>query len=507
MGFNTYNVAACTINQTWVRDQINAVDSDGFRAAGYSQFGLDCGCVFPDGIKPLSSLAISKGFTWGMYTDQGIWACDFAGPARPGSLNYERQDALQLAGWNTNYLKVDNCYIDGQNNAPKNPRSDFPSRFGAMQNALREVGIKGMLVSQWGVPYTNNPGLYDPSAWTPPLATSYRVSDGVAQGWQNIIRIYNKNIHVCNNDLTGPGRFADMNLMEVGNPGMTTAEQATHSAVWAMMKSPLIMSTRILGMDPAIKSILQNRGLIAINQYPSGKPVKLTQRFSLDNDQFAGPLQNGDRAVLLVDQSNTRRNLGLEFGSIGISRATVTNLWTGEVINNVNRYFTTVDAHGSAPLRLSNIVTASTAAPQLRYYEAEAVTRGGQANVQSCQGCSGGQKVGNVGGNADNVLTFTGINTSAASQDVRFDYINCDIGNLGGNQYSNVRGASISVNDGPGQSVLFPISGCDWTKDVQRSFLVRLYGFRTNAANTIKISQLSSVTQFAPDFDRIGVVA
>lgn len=41
-----------------------------------------------------------------MYTDQGKWACDFAGPVRVGSLGYERQDALQFAGWNTNYLKV-----------------------------------------------------------------------------------------------------------------------------------------------------------------------------------------------------------------------------------------------------------------------------------------------------------------------------------------------------------------------------------------------------------------
>lgn len=78
MGYNTYNAAACTINQTFVRDTINSFDSAGFRALGYTLFGLDCGWQgqqrqsngsidydhsgFPDGIKPLSSLAISKGF-------------------------------------------------------------------------------------------------------------------------------------------------------------------------------------------------------------------------------------------------------------------------------------------------------------------------------------------------------------------------------------------------------------------------------------------------------------
>lgn len=40
-----------------------------------------------------------------MYTDQGVNACD-TGVDRPGSLGYETQDALQLAGWNVAYMKV-----------------------------------------------------------------------------------------------------------------------------------------------------------------------------------------------------------------------------------------------------------------------------------------------------------------------------------------------------------------------------------------------------------------
>ncbi|KAF7192151.1 putative alpha-galactosidase D [Pseudocercospora fuligena] len=548
MAFNTYNVAACTINQTWVRDTINNFVNMGFASVGYKQFGLDCGWqgkqrqsngsidydrdVFPDGIKPLSDLAISKGLLWGMYTDQGKFACDTIGPQRVGSVGFEREDALQLAGWNTAYLKVDNCYIDGpNNNAPKNPRDDFKSRFGAMQNALSAVGIKGMLVCQWGVPYTNSSGLlYGPSEWTPPLATSYRMSDDIARGWGNIMRIYNQNIHIAQNDLTGPGRFADMDLLEVGNPGMTSAEQATHFAAWAFMKSPLIISTRLpvralrrsepgnsfislpaltfeQEMTNEVKAILQNTRIIAINQDSLGKPVKLARRFSLDNDQFQGPLANGDIAILLVDQSNAQRSLGVEFPDYGISSATVTNLWTGETISNTNRYFTTVQAHGSVPLRLSNIVRSNVPAPTLRYYEAEAAQVAGNANVQSCSGCSGGQKVGYIGNGASNTLTFNNVITSQATQDVRFDYIDCEIGYLYDGGYGNVRGASISVNGGAAQSVVFPLSGYEWSKDVYKSFLVRLSGFRTSGSNTITISGLSSVSPYAPDIDRIGVIA
>jgi alpha-galactosidase len=42
-----------------------------------------------------------------MYTNQGVYSCDTETPAiRQGSLGHEREDALQLAGWNVAYMKV-----------------------------------------------------------------------------------------------------------------------------------------------------------------------------------------------------------------------------------------------------------------------------------------------------------------------------------------------------------------------------------------------------------------
>ncbi|SMR42229.1 unnamed protein product [Zymoseptoria tritici ST99CH_1E4] len=520
MGFNTYNAAGCTINQTIIQSYINAFSSQGFKAAGYNIFGIDCGWQgiqrqsngsitydargFPGGIAPLSKSAISKGFQWGMYTDQGVNACD-TGVTRPGSLNYENQDALQFAGWNTAYMKVDNCYITADQNAPKDARDDFPKRFGAMQNALAKVNIKGMLTCQWGVPYSSSSGLQGPAEWTPPISTSFRVSDDIAQGWNNVVRIYNQAINVNARGLTGPGRFSDMDLLEVGNQGMTADEQASHFAIWAMFKSPLMVSTDLLRLSDASRAVLQNKGLIAINQDSLGKPVVLIQRYTNENDQFAGPLANGDVAVLLLDTSNAKRNLGIEFAALNISSATVTNLWTGAVVQNVNRYFTDVNARGSIPLRLSNVVKSNPTAPTLRYIEAESATFAGNAVVASCSGCSGGKKAGGIGNGNGNTLTFTGITTSQSSMDVRFDYINSEIGYLGGSGL-NIRGASVSVNGGTPVPVSFPLTGYNWDKDVQRHYLVRLYGFRTSGTNTITISGLSSVSQYAPDIDRIGIV-
>ena len=405
-------------------------------------------------------------------------------------------------------LQVDNCYIDGSdNNAPKDPRTDFPTRFQNMSTNLQNVGIKGMLVCQWGVPYQSSTGLQGPAEWTPPLSNSFRVSDDIAQGWANVMRITNQNINVNLRGLSGPGKWADMDLLEVGNPGMTADEQASHFAIWAMFKSALMVSTPVPSMSDATKNILLNADLIAINQDSAGQPVKLIQRFSNDRDVYAGSLANGDRAVLLLDQTNTVRTLSIDFASLGIKSATVKNLWTGRTTTGQTSYSAQVNAHGSLPLRLSNIVSQTIATPNLTWIEAESGTVAGGANVQSCSGCSNGNKVGFIGTDGG-TLTLSGIKTSQATQDVRFDYLDCEIGYLS-DQGPNARGASISVNGGAAQSVIFPLSGYNWDKDVLKNYLVRLSGFSTTGTNTIKISGLSGTggTRYAPDFDRVGVVA
>lgn len=291
---------------------------------------------------------------------------------------------------------------------------------------------------------------------------------------------------------------------------MSAAEQASHFAIWSMFKSALMISTAIPTMSDATAKILQNKDLIAINQDSLGEPVKLIQRFTNDRDIYAGKLANGDRAVLLLDQSNTNRNLAVNFSSLGIESASVKNLWTGRTTANAKSYSAQVSPHGSLPLRLSNIKTPTTTAPKLTYYEAESGTLSGGANKQSCSGCPSGTKVGYIGNNGGS-LTLSNIRTSQAVQDVRFDYIDCEIGYLynpnGESNGPNVRGASISVNGGPAQSVLFPLTGYNWDQDVTKGFLVRLSGFDTKGANTIRISGLSGSTTYAPDFDRVGVVA
>lgn len=123
LGYNSYNDVACSPNETLIHSTIQSMSDKGFLGLGYNFFQIDCGWQgfnrlsngsitydsdrFPNGIAPLSELAIGLGFKWSMYTGQGVYSCDTSyDPHRPGSLGYETQDAAMFAAWNTQYVKV-----------------------------------------------------------------------------------------------------------------------------------------------------------------------------------------------------------------------------------------------------------------------------------------------------------------------------------------------------------------------------------------------------------------
>lgn len=399
----------------------------------------------------------------------------------------------------------DNCYIDGTDgsqSSPKDPRSDYPQRFGAMWSELQRVGIPGFLICQWGSPYATDQGLKGPASWTKGISTSFRISDDIAPGWNNVLRIYNQMLHIARSGAVGPGNIADMDLLEVGNAGMTLDEQATHFSMWAMLKSALMISTDITKISSASIGILQNKGLIEINQDSLVKPITLVQRWTWDRDLLAGDLSNGDKAVLLVNQVSVGRDIGFDLSQIGVAQADILNLWTGETQGGASSYSQHVEGHGSIALRLSNIRGADNQ-PQYNWHAAESGSFGSGARPLPCNGCSSPNKIGYLGGDSNGYLTLNDIYTSRDTQNVLFDYINCDVVYMNGG--FNERLASVSVNGGSAQIVSFPLSGYTWESDVWSSYPVELSGFRTDGSNSITVSGFEGVA--APDLVRVGIVA
>jgi alpha-galactosidase len=57
-----------------------------------------------------------------------------------------------------------------------------------------------------------------------------------------------------------------MDMLEVGNGGMTTEQYRTHYSVWAAFKSPLLLGNNVADMSKETFSIVSNPEVIAINQ-------------------------------------------------------------------------------------------------------------------------------------------------------------------------------------------------------------------------------------------------
>lgn len=527
LGYNTYNAYACSPNEQDAKNQIDALQNDGYLAAGYTMFQVDCGWqadstqrnssagnaiqqnlqAFPSGLQALGQYAIQRGFYYGLYSDAGYRACDTVEPSpQLGSLGYEDQDAAQFASWDVSYVKYDSCYASGTSsadNAPKNARTDFITRYSPMTNALRSRGIEGGLTCQWGVPYQDPSGnLEGPVSWTGNISTSFRISDDINDTWDSVVRIMNQAINLADKGLTGPGHHGDMDLLEVGNGGLSFAEQQSHFAFWAMSKSALVISTDLTQASSQTHDILTNSGLIDINQDDSGIPISLVERYTGDHDLYSGALSNGDLAVLLVNMQNNSESFTINFSDLNITSANLVDLYTGTTQTSVSSYTATIDGHAPIALRLSNIVQSDQQPPSVQWIDATSGTLAGNANVQDCNGCPNGQKVGDLGNGNGNTVTFTNLDISSETATILFDYINCEIAYLG--QGSNVRTASISVNGQSPVNVDFPISGYNWDSDILQDYRVQLSGFTPGNSNSIQIGNPSA---YAPDMSRIGIVA
>ncbi|KAG9020230.1 hypothetical protein FS842_007505 [Serendipita sp. 407] len=219
----------------------------------------------------------AMGLKIGIYSSAGTMTCG----RRFGSLGYEEIDAKTYKEWDIDYLKYDNCYNEGQ------AGYDLISydRYAKMSHALSNTGRPIVYaMCNWGEDGTWN--------WAPTIAHSWRISGDITDVYdgfddrcpcESAINCKLPGFHCSMMRIldfaaplvqkAGPGHWNDLDMLEVGNGGMTTAEYQTHFAMWAVIKSPLILGNDPMNMDAVTKAIITNKWLIDINQDLQGEPV------------------------------------------------------------------------------------------------------------------------------------------------------------------------------------------------------------------------------------------
>ena len=201
---------------------------------------------FPGGISNLTSQLSAKGFRFGIYSAASSVVCS----GRPGSLYNEALDAATFARWGVSYTKYDNCgeYALG-----------LP-RFNAFADAVNRTGTP-MIIS-------TEPFSIVPTPLHAGFAHLWRTGNDIDASYSTIIDRADLNAKWWS--LTGPGKWADPDMLQCGHSSLTDAECRSHFGLWAIAKAPLILGSNINSLTPSLLAIVGNAAVIAVNQDPLG---------------------------------------------------------------------------------------------------------------------------------------------------------------------------------------------------------------------------------------------
>jgi alpha-galactosidase len=368
MGWNSWNIYACNINENLVREVAKAMVDRGLKDAGYEYIVIDdcwhgerdslgfiqCDPVkFPSGIKALADYIHSLGLKFGIYSDAGWKTCG----GRPGSRGYEFQDALRYAQWGVDYLKYDWCNTDGLN---------AEGAYLTMRDALYKAG-RPILFSmcEWG----NS----KPWNWAKDTGHMWRTTGDICNKWEGSISngswtawsaMTILDMQDGLREFAGPGHWNDPDMMEVGN-GMTVNEDRAHFSMWCMICAPLIAGTNIQKASDETIAILTNHEAISINQDKLGiQGLRVSKQDSLE--VWYKPLANGEWAVCFLNRNSKAKNISYnwaeqkitdefakrstDFSSINYS---ILDVWKHKDIGNTkNPLNSIVPSHDVLMLRL-----------------------------------------------------------------------------------------------------------------------------------------------------------
>ena len=357
MGWNSWNKFGCNVSEKLIRAAADALVSSGMKDAGYQYVVIDdCWQVrrdaagkivadperFPSGIKALADAVHAKGLKFGIYSDAGTMTC----AERPGSKDHEAQDAKAYAEWGVDYLKYDWCNTDGQDT-----RDSYAKMSQALRASERPIVFS---ICEWG----NS----KPWTWAQGIGHLWRATGDIQDCWDcgkswggmGVVHIIDlmADLHA----FSGPGHWNDPDMLEVGNHGLTLPENRAHFSFWALFAAPLMAGNDLAAMKPAIRDILTNREVIAVDQDPLGMQGRKV-RDDGAHEVWIKPLADGSRAVILFNRGTEESPITASWEEIGLfpgGKAVVRDLWKkADVGSFTGRFQAKVEPHGVVMLRIT----------------------------------------------------------------------------------------------------------------------------------------------------------
>ncbi|MFZ0293777.1 MAG: glycoside hydrolase family 27 protein [Candidatus Sulfotelmatobacter sp.] len=356
IGWNSWNKFACNVSEDMIKSMADAIVKSGMKDAGYQYVNIDdCWQVsrdangnivadpqrFPHGMKAVGDYIHSLGLKFGVYSDAGSKTC----AGRPGGLGHEYQDALQYAAWGVDYLKYDWC-----NTTTQDAKASYANIRAALDASGRAIVLS---ICEWG---TAKPWLWGKEVGGNLWRTTGDIKDrwGGPEKWPDgsccsngVLGILDQQVGL--QSYAGPGHWNDPDMLEVGNGGMTDTEYRSHFSLWAILAAPLIAGNDLRDMRPEIHDILTNKEVIAVDQDAMGREGERVWR-SGDLEVWSKQLQDGSRAVILLNRGSAEREITARWEDIGYPdhiSASVRDLWKHKDLGKFTEKFSaSVPSHG-----------------------------------------------------------------------------------------------------------------------------------------------------------------
>ena len=185
LGYKHINIDGCAClidNNTWVRNETGYLSADPL--------------YFPDGVKQVTDYLHSKGLFYGHYTNAGTSSC---GHDLNSSEYFIQQDIDLFASWGIDMLKVDDCYVEGND-------TEVIFKFRDIMNSTG----RRMVFSDCRNQCMNDAG-HGRTNWQPwcvNLTNSWRISTDINPGWNSMI--HNLECGIGFGQWAQPGAWTDL---------------------------------------------------------------------------------------------------------------------------------------------------------------------------------------------------------------------------------------------------------------------------------------------------------
>uniref|UniRef100_A0A8C8C9B9 Alpha-galactosidase n=1 Tax=Oncorhynchus tshawytscha TaxID=74940 RepID=A0A8C8C9B9_ONCTS len=295
------------ISENLFRDMADRLAEDGWKEMGYDHVMIDdCWSSmlrdkdgrlqpdpqrFPGGIAKLARYLHDRGLKLGIYGDLGTHTCG----GYPGTtLDKIDTDAQTFASWGVDFLKLDGCYSNEEEQ-----QKGYPLMSKALNATGRPIGYScSWPAYRGGLPPSVNYTLLGE------ICNLWRNYDDIQDSWdsvQDITDWFFDNQEILQPE-AGPGRWNDPDMLIIGNFGLSVDQSRSQMALWAIMAAPLIMSNNLRTLSSEARAILQNGAAIAINQDPMGVQGRRLLQERSQIEVYWRPLSQSASALVFLSR-------------------------------------------------------------------------------------------------------------------------------------------------------------------------------------------------------------